>query len=80
MKVAISSVILAAILGFVNAKVELTNSNFTGIEAGSTFEVTWAGAEGPVTLILKNGDSDDLKTVQTITSMYIDKPLPATGF
>ncbi|KAI0442101.1 Ser-Thr-rich glycosyl-phosphatidyl-inositol-anchored membrane family-domain-containing protein [Xylaria telfairii] len=68
MKVAISSVLLTALLGFVNAKVELTNSNFSGIEAGSTFEITWAGAEGPVTLFLKNGDSNDLKTVQTITT------------
>ncbi|KAI1757086.1 Ser-Thr-rich glycosyl-phosphatidyl-inositol-anchored membrane family-domain-containing protein [Xylaria castorea] len=68
MKVVISSVVLAALLGFVNAKVELTNSNFDDIEAGSTFQITWTGAEGPVTLTLKNGKSGDLKTVQTITT------------
>ncbi|KAI1163666.1 Ser-Thr-rich glycosyl-phosphatidyl-inositol-anchored membrane family-domain-containing protein [Nemania serpens] len=68
MKVAISSVVLAALLGFVNAKVHLTNSNFDGIEAGSTFKITWDDAEGPVTLTLKNGASDDLKDVETITA------------
>ncbi|KAI1734789.1 Ser-Thr-rich glycosyl-phosphatidyl-inositol-anchored membrane family-domain-containing protein [Xylaria scruposa] len=68
MKVVISSVVLAAFLGLVNAKVQLTNSNFDDIEAGSTFTITWSGAEGPVTLTLKNGASGDLKTVQTITT------------
>ncbi|KAI0103731.1 Ser-Thr-rich glycosyl-phosphatidyl-inositol-anchored membrane family-domain-containing protein [Nemania sp. FL0031] len=68
MKVVISSVILAGLLGLVNAKVHLTNSNFDGIEAGSTFEITWDDAEGPVTLTLKNGAEDDLQDVQTITT------------
>lgn len=72
MKVTISSVVLAALLGLVDAKVHLTNSNFSDIEAGSTFEITWDDAEGPVTLTLKNGASGDLKTVQTITSMSSD--------
>ncbi|KAI8948940.1 Ser-Thr-rich glycosyl-phosphatidyl-inositol-anchored membrane family-domain-containing protein [Xylaria longipes] len=68
MKVVVSSVVLAALLGFVNAKVQLTNSNFDDIEAGSTFEITWSGAEGPVTLTLKDGDENNLKTVKTITT------------
>ncbi|KAI0466467.1 Ser-Thr-rich glycosyl-phosphatidyl-inositol-anchored membrane family-domain-containing protein [Xylaria cf. heliscus] len=68
MKVVVSSVVLAALLGFVNAKVQLTNSNFDDIEAGSTFEITWSGAEGPVTLTLKDGEENNLKTVQTITT------------
>ncbi|KAI0512471.1 Ser-Thr-rich glycosyl-phosphatidyl-inositol-anchored membrane family-domain-containing protein [Xylaria bambusicola] len=68
MKAVISSVVLAALLGFANAKVELTNSNFDDIEAGSTFEITWDDAEGPVTLTLKNGSEDNLQTVETITS------------
>ncbi|KAI1203908.1 Ser-Thr-rich glycosyl-phosphatidyl-inositol-anchored membrane family-domain-containing protein [Nemania serpens] len=68
MKVTLSSVVLAALLGLVNAKVHLTNSNFDGIEAGSTFKITWDDAEGPVTLTLKNGPSDDLKDVETITA------------
>ncbi|KAI1274414.1 Ser-Thr-rich glycosyl-phosphatidyl-inositol-anchored membrane family-domain-containing protein [Xylaria sp. FL0933] len=68
MKAVISSVVLAALLGLANAKVQLTNSNFDNIEAGSTFKITWDDAEGPVTLTLKNGSEDDLKTVETITS------------
>lgn len=69
MKAVISSVVLAALLGLANATVQLTNSNFDDIEAGSTFEITWADAEGPVTLTLKNGPEDDLKDVETITGM-----------
>ncbi|KAI0433678.1 Ser-Thr-rich glycosyl-phosphatidyl-inositol-anchored membrane family-domain-containing protein [Xylaria sp. FL1042] len=68
MKAVISSVVLAALLGLANAKVQLTNSNFDNIEAGSTFEITWDDAEGPVTLTLKNGSEDDLKDVETITT------------
>ncbi|KAJ8120424.1 hypothetical protein ONZ43_g2864 [Nemania bipapillata] len=68
MKVVISSVVLSALLGLVNAKVHLTNSNFDGIEAGSTFEITWDDAEGPVTLTLKDGSENNLQTVQTITT------------
>ncbi|KAI0203843.1 Ser-Thr-rich glycosyl-phosphatidyl-inositol-anchored membrane family-domain-containing protein [Astrocystis sublimbata] len=68
MKAVISSAVLAALLGLANAKVALTNSNFDDIEAGSTFQITWSGEEGPVTLTLKTGESDDLDTVSTITS------------
>ncbi|KAJ2975154.1 hypothetical protein NUW58_g8438 [Xylaria curta] len=68
MKVVISSMILAALLGLANAKVQFTNSNFDDIEAGQTFEITWSEAEGPVTVTLKNGSDDDLKTVQTLTT------------
>ncbi|TGJ82534.1 hypothetical protein E0Z10_g6205 [Xylaria hypoxylon] len=62
------SIVLAALLGLVNAKVHLTNSNFDDIEAGSTFQITWDDAEGPVTLTLKNGAEDDLDDVETITT------------
>ncbi|GAP83596.1 putative extracellular matrix protein [Rosellinia necatrix] len=68
MKVTISSVVLAALLGLVDAKVHLTNSDFGDIEAGSTFEITWDEAQGPVTLTLKNGDENNLDTVETITT------------
>ncbi|KAI3334757.1 Ser-Thr-rich glycosyl-phosphatidyl-inositol-anchored membrane family-domain-containing protein [Ustulina deusta] len=68
MKVVISSVVFAALLGLVSAKVKLTNSNFDDIEAGSTFEITWGGAEGPVTLTLKNGPENNLNDVETITT------------
>ncbi|KAI0409428.1 Ser-Thr-rich glycosyl-phosphatidyl-inositol-anchored membrane family-domain-containing protein [Xylaria palmicola] len=68
MKATVSSVVLAALLGFVNAKVHLTNSNFDDIEAGQTFEITWDEAEGPVTLTLKDGEEGDLQDVATITT------------
>ncbi|KAI3323589.1 hypothetical protein HD806DRAFT_497274 [Xylariaceae sp. AK1471] len=68
MKFTISSVVLAVLAGLANAKVMLTNSAFDGIEAGKTFEITWADAQGPVTLTLKNGPEGNLKTVSTITT------------
>ncbi|KAI1828598.1 Ser-Thr-rich glycosyl-phosphatidyl-inositol-anchored membrane family-domain-containing protein [Xylaria intraflava] len=68
MKVSVSSVVLAALLGLANATVHITNSNFDGIEGGSTFDITWDGAQGPVTLTLKTGSSDNLQTVETITT------------
>lgn len=80
MKVTISSVVLSALLGLVSAKVQFTNSNFDGIEAGSTFEITWDDAEGPVTLTLKNGSEDDLKDVETITSMFRSQSFLVTEF
>ncbi|KAI1176662.1 Ser-Thr-rich glycosyl-phosphatidyl-inositol-anchored membrane family-domain-containing protein [Nemania sp. FL0916] len=68
MKVVISSVVLAACLSLVGAEVHLTNSNFDGIESGSTFEITWDDAQGPVTLKLKDGSEDNLQDVETITT------------
>ncbi|KAI1307830.1 Ser-Thr-rich glycosyl-phosphatidyl-inositol-anchored membrane family-domain-containing protein [Xylaria venustula] len=68
MKAVISSLVLAALLGLASAKVELTNSNFDDIKAGSTFKITWDDAEGPVTLTLKDGPEGDLKDVQTIAA------------
>ncbi|KAL7628593.1 hypothetical protein AAE478_000108 [Parahypoxylon ruwenzoriense] len=67
MKSVILSAILAALPALVNAVV-ITNSNFEGIEVGKPFEITWAEAQGPVSLTLKNGESTDLKTVGEITS------------
>ncbi|KAI8632240.1 hypothetical protein F5Y19DRAFT_472264 [Xylariaceae sp. FL1651] len=68
MKAFISSVVLAVLLGLANAKVQLTNSNYSGIQAGKSFEITWSDAQGPVSLTLKNGPKDDLKTVESITT------------
>ncbi|KAI0396643.1 hypothetical protein F5Y17DRAFT_418174 [Xylariaceae sp. FL0594] len=67
MKAVFSAVILAA-AGVANALVKLTNSDYSGIEAGKTFKITWSDAAGPVTLTLKNGPTTDLKDVETITS------------
>lgn len=64
MKFIISSIILA---GMAYANVALTNSDFSGIEAGKPFEITWTGANAPVTITLKTGPSDNLSDVAEIT-------------
>ncbi|KAG7108819.1 hypothetical protein HYQ44_012183 [Verticillium longisporum] len=52
------------------ARAEITNTqaDFAAISAGEDFTLTWSGAEGPVTILLKSGPSDDLTTVETITT------------
>ncbi|KAI8965280.1 Ser-Thr-rich glycosyl-phosphatidyl-inositol-anchored membrane family-domain-containing protein [Daldinia sp. FL1419] len=67
MKVSFVSAVLAALPAWVNAVV-ITNSNYNGIEVGKAFEVTWSDATGPVSLTLKDGPSDNLKTVSDLTS------------
>ncbi|KAK6948459.1 hypothetical protein Daesc_010225 [Daldinia eschscholtzii] len=67
MKVSFVSTVLAALPAWVNAVV-ITNSNFNGIETGKAFEITWSDAVGPVSLTLKDGPSDNLKTVSELTS------------
>ncbi|PQE29826.1 extracellular matrix protein [Rutstroemia sp. NJR-2017a WRK4] len=47
--------------------VQFTNSNFD-LTAGQPFTLTWSGADGPVTIFLKDGASTDLKTVSTVGS------------
>lgn len=69
MKFIISSILLA---GLASAKVALTNSagDFADVEAGKPFEITWTDAQGPVTVTLKRGPSDNLSTVSTITCKF----------
>lgn len=61
--------VISAITAFANAA-SLTNTagDFGSIKAGQPFKITWAGASGPVTLLLKSGPSTNLKTVSTIAS------------
>ncbi|KAI0017641.1 Ser-Thr-rich glycosyl-phosphatidyl-inositol-anchored membrane family-domain-containing protein [Xylariomycetidae sp. FL0641] len=68
MKSTFASVLVAALAGLANAKIALTNSNFAGITVGQPFTITWTEATGPVTILLKNGPSDDLATVSEIAS------------
>ncbi|KAI5923318.1 Ser-Thr-rich glycosyl-phosphatidyl-inositol-anchored membrane family-domain-containing protein [Camillea tinctor] len=68
MKSVIASVFLAALAGLANAKVILTNTNYESIQVGQAFQITWADAEGPVTILLKNGAENDLKDVATLAS------------
>merc|ERR1711964_132294 len=43
-------------------------ASFVGIQAGRALNITWADAEGPVTLTLKTGEANALTTVSTIAS------------
>jgi hypothetical protein len=67
-----SNVLLAAAaFALTNAlpQFTMTPSFFTaGLSAGSTYNITWSGASGPVTLLLKNGSPTNLQTVSTIGS------------
>ncbi|KAF5876027.1 putative extracellular matrix protein [Botrytis fragariae] len=62
-----STLFLAAAAATLASAVKLTNSNFA-VTAGTPFNITWSDAEGPVTLVLKNGPSTALTTVSTIGS------------
>src|SRR3569833_602578 len=63
-----TSAALAACFASALANVALTNSDYSGIGEGKPFKLTWAGAEGPVTIQISTGDSKDLKVVATIES------------
>ncbi|KAL2070892.1 hypothetical protein VTL71DRAFT_13918 [Oculimacula yallundae] len=63
------ALIASAALAVANAVI-ITNgpASFVGIQAGKALNISWANAEGPVTLTLKNGEGNDLKNVQVIAS------------
>jgi hypothetical protein len=44
----------------------ITPFSLTTIQAGVPFDITWADASGPVTLLLLNGPATNLATVATI--------------
>lgn len=60
------TITFAAGLAALAQAVEFTNSNFD-VVPGEDFEITWSGAEGPVTILLRQGPSDDLTTLETVT-------------
>jgi hypothetical protein len=68
-----SSVLLAgaALAVAQAAQFTMTASQFVSVKTGTAFDITWSNATGAVTLLLKNGASNDLKTVATIGSMGI---------
>ncbi|RKF75957.1 putative extracellular matrix protein [Golovinomyces cichoracearum] len=51
-----------------SAKLTNTADSFNGVTAGKPMTITWAEASGPVTLLLKEGSSTNLRTVSTIAS------------
>jgi hypothetical protein len=65
-----SSALLAATILAVTKAAQFTNTaaEFEAITAGTPFNITWADASGPVTLILKDGSTDNLQTVLIIQS------------
>ncbi|CZR54223.1 uncharacterized protein PAC_04106 [Phialocephala subalpina] len=65
-----SSVLLAgaALAVAQAAQFTMTASQFVSVKTGTAFDITWSNATGAVTLLLKNGASNDLKTVATIGS------------
>ncbi|KUJ11507.1 uncharacterized protein LY89DRAFT_674090 [Mollisia scopiformis] len=48
------------------AEFTMTASQYVGVKTGTPFDITWADATGPVTLLLKNGAANNLQTVETI--------------
>lgn len=56
---------ISATVAQVLAQPQLTNSGYSVTE-GQPFTITWTNADGPVTLLLKDGASNDLSTVATI--------------
>ncbi|RKF78721.1 putative extracellular matrix protein [Golovinomyces cichoracearum] len=51
-----------------SAKLTNTAESFNGVTAGKPMIITWAEASGPVTLLLKEGPSTNLRTVSTLAS------------
>lgn len=62
-----TAAVMAVLAAVASAEVTLTNSDYD-IEAGKPFTIEWTGADGPVTITLKNGDPTDLQTVEVIDS------------
>merc|ERR1711939_297087 len=63
------ALIAAAACAVANAVI-ITNgpASFVGIQAGRALNITWADAEGPVTLTLKTGEANALTTVSSSAS------------
>ncbi|KAK6206059.1 hypothetical protein LQW54_007894 [Pestalotiopsis sp. IQ-011] len=59
-----ASVAFAVLSGLANA-VKFTNTDFS-VEAGQAFVLTWTEGTGPYQILLKNGPSGNLDTVETL--------------
>ena len=70
-----SSALLAAAILAVAKAVEITNTatELANITAGVPVTITWSGAEGPVTLLLKDGPATNLQTVMSIGSKSLSR-------
>ncbi|KAH7397959.1 Ser-Thr-rich glycosyl-phosphatidyl-inositol-anchored membrane family-domain-containing protein [Cadophora sp. MPI-SDFR-AT-0126] len=66
-----STLIFAAIAALASAQNPFTFTSLTSIKAGEPFNITWApstGSTDTVSLVLRQGDSSNLETVETIAS------------
>ena len=64
-----SFVTLAAMASAVMAAPQFLNSAFD-VEEGKPFTLKYSGCDSGCTIVLQNGDSKNLKTVETLTSMF----------
>ena len=71
-----SALVAAAMLAIAKA-VEITNTaaELSNITAGVPVTITWSGAQGPVTLLLKDGPASNLQTVLSIGSKSLSRAL-----
>ncbi|KAM0819636.1 hypothetical protein AB5N19_05452 [Seiridium cardinale] len=67
MKSVIASIAVAVLAGLVDAKASFTNTAFD-VEAGESFTLTWVGGTGPFQILLKDGPSTNLETVETLVA------------
>merc|ERR1711974_291923 len=66
-----TTLILAAVAALGSAQNPFTFTSLTSITAGTPFNITWAPSTGTtdtVSLVLRQGESTDLDTVETIAS------------
>lgn len=61
----VSASVAFALLAGVASAVEFTNTEFD-VQAGQPFVLTWQDGTGPYQILLKNGISTDLDTVETL--------------
>lgn len=76
-KMKFTATIMAVLAAVASAEVTLTNSDYD-IKAGEPFTIEWTGADGPVTITLKNGDPNNLQTVDVIDCMFPPRLLSST--
>ena len=65
-----SKVLIFAITASLASAAKFGNSGFTGIAAGTPFEINWIDALGPVAIKLKSGPATALNDVAMIGSEF----------
>jgi len=51
--------------------VKITNTDYSGIETGSPFTITWTNASAPVTILLKMGNSTNVNDLKAV-AIWVD--------